>query len=39
MFHNFGDDARQADGSVVRTQVFLAFLEYWNNVGPAPVIW
>jgi len=39
MFHYFGDDTGQADGSVVRIEIFLTFLEYWNNVCPAPVIW
>ena len=39
MLHYIGDETGEADGSVVRTEVFLAFLEHWNNVGPAPVIW
>ena len=37
MFHDFGNDTCQADGSVIGTQIFLSFLEYRYNIGPAPV--
>ena len=35
VFHYFRDDTGQADASVVRAKVFLAFLEHWYDICPS----
>jgi len=39
MFHDFENDANQANRSVIGARVFLSFLEYRYYIGPAPVHW